>query len=108
MTRKPGTPFYSYNLSFEYFTKLTNDFNIPIAGQLAYEGAQLSNNAGDGSANLWSSSPDIDSDVWARRLNLNITTFEASANARILRAYGLPVRCFMNELKNTLTLNAGE
>ena len=106
--RKTGTPFNNYEMSSSNFTKFTNDFKIPIAGQLAYEGAQLSNNGGGGSANLWSSSPDIDSDIWARHFNLNIPTFEASANARNLRAYGFPVRCFMNELKNTLTLNAGE
>ena len=93
-------------MSFSNFIKFTNDFKLPIAGQRAHEGAQLINYGGGGSVNLWSSSPDVDY-VWARHFNMNIPTFEASTNARNLRAYGFPVRCFMNELKNTLTLNAG-
>ena len=74
-------------MSFSNFIKFTNDFKLPIAGQLAYGGAQLVNNGGGGSVNLWSSSPDVDYDVWARHFNLNIPTFVASVNARNLRAY---------------------
>ena len=83
---------------------------MPIAGQLAYGGAQLVNNGGGGSVNLWSSSPDVDYDVWARHFNMNIPMFVASANARSLRGYGMPVRCFKNDEIKTiypLTLNAG-
>ena len=91
MALKSGTPFDYYK--GDNFNKFKADFKIPIAGQFSYTVSQF--NGGGGSANLWSSSSDIN--MRARQLILTTTTAEVSANARNNRAYGNSVRCFMND-----------
>jgi hypothetical protein len=100
VTRDSGTS-YEYRLS--NFTRFSDDFKMPLVGRRAYEGAQL---GGGGSVYLWSSSPNVDDDLFwlARHFNLSNTDFLPYANSRSYRAYGMPVRCFMNNPK-TITFN---
>jgi hypothetical protein len=93
-------PYYKGDLA--KYNKFNADFKMPIAGKFHYMTAQLGGNGGGGSANLWSSSSDIN--MRARQLQLTMNGWEITANGRDNRALGESVRCFMNNPK-TVTFN---